>query len=208
MCRATLNLKSGVKNDGVLAIGRDVLPSSTFTAAFPRNVWHSYASWLDNVTCENLLTTLFEFLPDDNEIAAFDDDRFCLIMITMRQFCPLIRRVSPRRQPVDADEVKKYKLQLRWQGSHYLSELEVVDDSENCSILSTHVVGKDFLQEMMSPTVHGVSVAGSVGRTARLRPAHDGMIVGVFDARGPMLTEVFHCKLGGSVRNSREDNDL
>lgn len=199
----------------MLAMGHDD-PTTIFCAAYPRSVWRSVASLVDDTNCGNVAQQLLDFLPDKEELSFFENDRMCLITFSVIQFNPLQRRRSPRRVTMDAkamgdgsvaaaaEEEQTYKIQLR-----YLSSSD--DDVANCYLevlnedeallLGTWVNGATFIKRMLTTSAQGVFVQDNVGRTASLRSLHDGMGVGVFDCRGRMMTEVWHTEIGPRQRH-------
>ena len=209
VCRSTLALRGAFGSGrsggalGVLAIGEDAQPSEVFVATYPRTVWQNVASFVPQCEVPELLPRLLDFLPNTDEIGFFDEDRFCLIIFTVRQFCPLLRRRSVRQAgkqgpPHGAREewqrVQKYKAQFRWEGDSS-TWLEIVNDEEEV-IMGACVNSLEFVRSMMNQSQHGLAVSDTVGRQAVLRTVHDGMGVGVFDARRRVLTEVWHASIG------------
>ena len=182
---------------GVLAIGEDARPKDVFVASYPRTVWRSAAACLPGCNATNLLPRLLEFLPDQDEISFFDDERFCLVIFTVRQFCPMRRRRSVRQASkagTGAEEVAQFKAQFKWVGNED-TWLEIVDKGGEC-IMGAYVNSQSFVTAMLGQSQNGVEVSDAVGRKAVLRTLHEGMAVGVFDARMRILTEVFHATIG------------
>ena len=80
---------------------------------------------------------------------------------------------------------------------------------ERRPFFTAEVWGREFLQGILTPCNHGLHITDKAGRTARLRRAHDGMSVSVFDGKGPLLNEVFSVRIGGSEshRDGFDDDD-
>ena len=200
ICRVSLSLQTGERG-GALAMGHDD-PQHVFCAHYPRSVWRSVASMAEGVDSHTISDNLLRFLPNKEELEFFDEERFCLLVFSGRQFNPLQRRKSPRQthsaetNKTPAEETVKAQLRyLSASESEHTSYVEILDEND-ALLLAAWVNAVTFIRSMLMRSSQGVTVKDRVGRVAVLRSLHDGMKVACFDVRGRIMTEVLHADVG------------